>query len=163
MSILCHFRALLGAWPRLTPLDPHLKVMPPWPRLIGRYICAYLLNLKDNVCTFFPKKCMQILPCIGELYYRFKQSVPESESRQFGRLRLRLLARCHDSGRLRLRTPGSLTCAISVSWTSMADEAHVRWEWKGDWIVAMDNDGKIDVLLKLKNVLVYLLKLKNVL
>ena len=55
---------------------------------------------------------MQIIPCIGKFYDRFKQNVPESESRQFDRLRLRLrlLARCHDSGRLRLRlrlrTPG---------------------------------------------------------
>ena len=56
---------------------------------------------------------MQILLCIGELYYRFKQNVPASESRQFDRLRLRLRlqARCHDTGRLRLqlriRTPES--------------------------------------------------------
>ena len=51
------------------------------------------------------KKGMRILPCIGELYHRFKQNVLESESRQFDRLRLRLrlLARCHDSGRLQLR------------------------------------------------------------
>ena len=50
------------------------------------------------------KKCMQILPCIDKLYGRLK-NIPESESRQFYRLRhrLRLLAHCHDSGRLRLR------------------------------------------------------------
>ena len=43
--------------------------------------------------------------CKGKLYHRLKKNIPESESRQLDRLRLRLwlLARCHDSGRLRLR------------------------------------------------------------
>ena len=41
----------------------------------------------------------------AKYFHIFKQNVPVSESRQFDRLRprLRLLARCHDSGRLRLR------------------------------------------------------------
>ena len=67
-------------------------------------ICAYLQNLKTISAQIISKKCMQNVTCIGKIYHRFKQNVPESESRQFGRLRLRLLARCHDSGRLRLRT-----------------------------------------------------------
>ena len=40
---------------------------------------------------------MQTLPCIGELYHRFKQNVPESELRQFDRLQLRLLLLAGDS------------------------------------------------------------------
>ena len=40
---LCHFRTLWGACPRMTPLDPALKVMAPRPRLIGK--CVYLLRL----------------------------------------------------------------------------------------------------------------------
>ena len=58
-------------------------------------------------------------PLQRQIYHRFKQNVLESESRQFGRLRLRLglLASCHDSGRLRLRlrsrTPGSDNWSVS--------------------------------------------------
>ena len=108
------FSGSSGAWKRLAPLDPPLKVTAPCPRLIR--ICVYLQNLKTIISAqIIFKKCMQILTCIGKLYHRFQQNVPESESRQFDRLRLRLrlLARRHDSGRLRLRlrlrlrTPGS--------------------------------------------------------
>ena len=60
-------------------------------------------KFKDDICTNYIQKCTQILLCKGKLYHRFKQNVPESESRQFDRLRLRLLARCHDSGRHRFR------------------------------------------------------------
>ena len=45
---------------------------------------------------------MQILPCIGNLYHRFKQNVPESESRQFDRLPTPTPG---SLPRLRLRTP----------------------------------------------------------
>ena len=63
---------------------------------------AYKYNLKTiSAAQIISKKCMQTLPNIGKLYHRFKQNVLESESRQFDRLKL--LARCHDSGRLRLR------------------------------------------------------------
>ena len=47
---LCHFGALSGEWPRLTHLDPALKVKAPRLRLIGKCVC--LLNLKDNACTY---------------------------------------------------------------------------------------------------------------
>ena len=74
----------------------------------------------------FPKKCMQILSCIGKLYHIFKQNVPESESRQFDRLRLRILARCHDYGRLRLRprTSGMENCC-NLEWDPKRENA---WE-----------------------------------
>ena len=55
---MCRFCTIFGrfggAWPRLVPLDPALKVMAPRPRLIG--ICVYLLNLKDDVCTDYFQK-----------------------------------------------------------------------------------------------------------
>ena len=119
---LCRFCAIFrrfgGAWPRFAPVDPPFKAMAPHPRLIR--ICVYTIYdiyehsiiQKSISPQSISKKCMQILLCMCKLYHRFKQNAPESESRQFGRprLRLRLLARCHDSGRLqlrlRLRTPG---------------------------------------------------------
>ena len=53
---------------------------------------------------------------MSELYHRFKRNVPASESRQFDRLRLRLLARCHDSGRLQLRTSATYhTCPSQLT------------------------------------------------
>ena len=118
------FSGALGAWPCLAPLGPPLKVMAPRSRLIC--LCVYLQNLKTISAQVISKKCMQILHRIGKLYHRFKQNVPESESRQFGRLRLRLrlLARCHDSGGLRLRlcTPafGDLKLARSGRMTKVA-------------------------------------------
>ena len=78
MSILCHFRTLWEAWPRLAPFDAPLKVMDPRPRLIR--ISVYLHNLKTISAKIISKKCMQILPCIGKLYHRFNQNAPESES-----------------------------------------------------------------------------------
>ena len=64
---MCQFSAISGgsegggAWPRLTPLDPALKVMAPRPRLLGIcviicVICVRLLNVIDDICTdYFPK------------------------------------------------------------------------------------------------------------
>ena len=97
-------------------------VWPPWMSLWRSWLtsphhwlirrCIYLQILKTISEEIISKKYMQILPCIGNLYHRFQQNVPESESRQFDRLRLRLLARCHDSRllrlQLRLRIPGSI-------------------------------------------------------
>ena len=56
MSILCDFRALWVAWPRLTPLDPALKVMLPRPRLIR--ICVHIHPEFKTRCLhrLFPKK-----------------------------------------------------------------------------------------------------------
>ena len=88
---------------RLASLDSPLKVMAPRSWLIC--ISVYLQNLKTISAQIVSKKCIQIIPYIVKLYHRFKQNVPESDSRQSDRLRLRLwlLARCHDSRRLRLR------------------------------------------------------------
>ena len=87
MSILCHFGPF-GAWTRLAPLALLLKVKTPRPRLIR--LCVYLQNLKTKALQIISKKCMQIFLCIGKLYPGFKQNVPETGSRQFDRLRLRL-------------------------------------------------------------------------
>ena len=84
---------------------------PPW---VNTYKCIPI-EFEDDICTYYFQEVHANYPCIGILYHRFKQNVPESESRQFDRhrLRLRLLARCHDSGRhrlrlrLRLRTPAT--------------------------------------------------------
>ena len=103
MPTLYHFRTFWGGWDdRVWPLES-VFVMAPRPRLIR--ICVYLQNLKTVSAQIISKKCMQISPCIGKVYHIFKQNVPESESRQFDRLRLRLrlLARCQDTGRLRHR------------------------------------------------------------
>ena len=52
---------------------------PPVNTYIYVYgICVYLQNLKTISPQIIPKKYVQILPCIGKLYYRFKQNVPES-------------------------------------------------------------------------------------
>ena len=111
-------------WSRLASLDSPLKVMAPRPWLIR--ISVYLHNLKTISAHIISKKCMQIIPYIGKLYHRFEKSVPESESRQFDqlRLRLRLLSRYHDSRRLRLRlrprlrTPGYHICGPTIRKTA---------------------------------------------
>ena len=104
---VCLPGAFSGAWGGgmlcLVPLKAPLKVMAPRPRLI----CGLCMpaEFKDDICIEYFQKCMRILICKCKLYHRFKQNIPESESRQFDRLRLRLRlpARCHDSGRLRFR------------------------------------------------------------
>ena len=82
------------------PTEPTRQVHWHWTPL-----ATSLQNLKTIYAQIISNKCIQALPCIDKLGHRFKQNVPESESRQFGRLRprLRLLARCQDSERLRLR------------------------------------------------------------
>ena len=79
------------------------------PPSVNGYMCIPPEFKRRCLHRLFAKSAckLQSLPCIGELYRRFKQNVPELESRQFDGLllTLRLLARCHDSGRLRLRTP----------------------------------------------------------
>ena len=99
------FRPLWGTWQRSATLDPLLKVIAPSPRLIRMRACMPTELKKTVFEQIISKKCMKILSYIGKLYRKFKQTVPESESRQFDRLRLRLrlLARRHDSGRLWLR------------------------------------------------------------
>ena len=66
---------------------------------VNRYICMPSIFKRRCLHRLFPKSTCKF-QCIGELYHRFKQNVSESESRQFDRLRLRLrlLARSHDSG-----------------------------------------------------------------
>ena len=113
---ICRFCAIFwhfGGMSAFNPLGPPLNAMAPRLPFMYTYICNRCLhNLKTTSAHITSKKCLQILPCVGKLYHRCKRNVPESESRQFGRLRfrLRLLARCHDSWRLRLRlrlrTPG---------------------------------------------------------
>ena len=109
---ICRFCAIFGhfgghgrAW---SPVNPPLKIKDLYPCLMCTFVSPQ--NLNAISVQIISKKCKQMLPYIGKLcvistYHRFKQNVPEPELREFGRrrLQLRLLARCHDSGRLRLR------------------------------------------------------------
>ena len=105
------------------------------PLPFNRYMCIPPEFKKTMSAQIISKKCMQILPCIGELYHRYKQNVPESKSRQLDRLRLRLLARCRDSDsdsssdstpRLPTILGGKRSSQVSVMldvWTKMSHEA----------------------------------------
>ena len=79
------------------------------PRISSRGTRLLPLVMSPMSAQIISKRCMQILICIGKLYHRFKQNVPESEPRQFDLLRL--LAHCPRSRRfrLRLRTPALST------------------------------------------------------
>ena len=61
------------------------------PPPVNSYMCIPT-EFKDDICTDYFQKCMQIVSCKGKLYHRIKQNAPESEYRQSDRLRLRLLA-----------------------------------------------------------------------
>ena len=89
------FSGALGGMAEFGPLGSAFKGHGSRPRL-NTYMCRPR-ELKDDICKIIFKKYMQILSCIGKLCHIFKQNVPQSESRQFDRLRLRLLTRCYDS------------------------------------------------------------------
>ena len=65
---ICRFCAIFGrfgggAWPRLAPLHPPLKIMAPHPRLIR--ICVYCIptDFKDNICIdYFQKIACKVSP-----------------------------------------------------------------------------------------------------
>ena len=110
--------------------------MAPHFRLIGK--CVYLLNLKDNVCTDYFQKVHTNSPLhrqtvshirtkrsgVGvEIEFEESETSRESESK-FDRLRLRILARCHDPGRLWLRLRLRL-CTPSSNLFAR------RWPWRG--------------------------------
>ena len=76
------------------------------PLPVNTFMCIHI-EFKDDICADYFQKVQSNSPPHG--LSQIKKNVPELETRKFGRLRLRLslLARCHDSGqlRLRLRTP----------------------------------------------------------
>ena len=81
MSILCHFRALWGiaAFDFFGSAFEGHGSPPP----VNSYMCVHPESKNDVCKDYFQKKGMQVLLRVGVLYHRFKQSVPESESRQF--------------------------------------------------------------------------------
>ena len=88
--ILCYFRAFWAMavfGPLGSALEGHGSPLP-----VNTFMCIHQ-NLKTISAQIISKKCMQIPHRIVQSYHRCKQNVPESESRQFGRLQLRLLGR----------------------------------------------------------------------
>ena len=94
------------------------------PPPVGTYMFM-ATEFNDKICTEKKGACKFSPVPMGKLYHRFKQNFPESESRRFDRLRLRLrlLACCHDWGRLRLRIPGNN--GISMKTMRLLNFCHV--------------------------------------
>ena len=89
------------------------------------------IEFKDDICVdYFPKVLHATFSGQRQIISQIKQNDSESESRHFDRVQRRLRAHCHDSGRLRLRTPGPQ----HTSWTST--RPNMRWgrtEWITRW------------------------------